>query len=57
MAKPVTRYVCQSCGAVAPKWAGRCDTCGEWNTMAEEAAPAAPGLASAGPARAGQAGG
>ncbi len=39
MAKPTSRYVCQSCGAVFPKWAGRCDGCGEWNTLIEEAAP------------------
>ncbi len=45
MAKPTSRYVCQSCGAVTPKWAGRCETCGEWNTIAEEAVEAGPGLA------------
>jgi DNA repair protein RadA/Sms len=38
MARPPARFVCQSCGAVTPKWAGRCETCGEWNTIAEEAA-------------------
>ncbi len=38
MAKPTTRYVCQTCGAVTPKWAGRCEACGEWNTIVEEAA-------------------
>ncbi len=43
MAKSVTRYVCQSCGAVYPKWAGRCDACGEWNTLVEEAVEARPG--------------
>jgi DNA repair protein RadA/Sms len=31
-------FVCQACGAVASKWAGRCDNCGEWNTIIEEAA-------------------
>lgn len=31
-------YVCQSCGATHPKWSGRCDACGEWNTLVEEAA-------------------
>jgi DNA repair protein RadA/Sms len=46
MAKPTSRYVCQSCGAITPKWAGRCETCGEWNTIAEEAVETAPGLAS-----------
>ncbi len=40
MARPDTQYVCQSCGAVHAKWAGRCDACGEWNTLAEESAPA-----------------
>jgi DNA repair protein RadA/Sms len=38
------RYVCANCGAVSSKWQGRCDSCGEWNTLHEEAtsAPAAP---------------
>ncbi|MGC6493125.1 MAG: DNA repair protein RadA [Myxococcota bacterium] len=31
-----TVYVCQSCGYVAPKWAGRCPDCKSWNTMMEE---------------------
>jgi DNA repair protein RadA/Sms len=39
LAKPATRYVCQSCGAPFPKWGGRCDACGEWNTLVEEAVP------------------
>ncbi len=42
MAKPTARYVCQSCGAVTPKWAGRCDVCGEWNTIVEEPVEAGP---------------
>jgi DNA repair protein RadA/Sms len=29
-------YVCQSCGAVSSKWSGRCDNCGEWNSIIEE---------------------
>ncbi len=29
-------FVCQSCGAVSSKWSGRCDNCGEWNTIIEE---------------------
>jgi DNA repair protein RadA/Sms len=36
MAKPHARFVCQSCGAVAQRWQGRCDGCGEWNTIVEE---------------------
>jgi DNA repair protein RadA/Sms len=45
MAKPTTRFVCQSCGAVTAKWAGKCETCGEWNTIAEEQAESRPGPA------------
>jgi DNA repair protein RadA/Sms len=45
LAKATPRFVCQSCGAVTPKWAGRCETCGEWNTIAEEPAESGPGLA------------
>lgn len=40
MAKDRTRYVCQACGAPHPKWQGRCDACGEWNTLVEEVAEA-----------------
>jgi len=37
MAKARRQYVCQSCGAMTPQWAGRCDACGEWNSLMEEA--------------------
>ena len=37
MAKERTRFVCQQCGGVAPKWQGRCEACGAWNTLHEEA--------------------
>jgi DNA repair protein RadA/Sms len=33
-----TVYRCTECGAEHPKWAGRCDACGEWNTLVEEVA-------------------
>ena len=36
MAKSQPRFVCQSCGAVSSKWSGRCEACGEWNTISEE---------------------
>jgi hypothetical protein len=36
MAKPVTRFVCSGCGTVTQKWAGRCEACGEWNSISEE---------------------
>ncbi len=41
MAKPSSRFVCQECGAVTPRWAGKCESCGGWNTIVEEAAPEA----------------
>ena len=39
MARSTTQYVCQQCGTVHKKWAGRCDSCGEWNSISEEATP------------------
>jgi len=42
LARPSDSFVCQSCGAVYGKWQGRCDDCGEWNTIAAEAVEAAP---------------
>ena len=33
-----TVHRCSECGADHPKWAGRCDACGEWNTLVEEVA-------------------
>ena len=52
MAKPAHRYVCQACGAVTSKWVGRCETCGEWNTISEEAVEAGPGPGGKGTAKA-----
>jgi DNA repair protein RadA/Sms len=43
MAKLTTQFVCQACGAVHNKWNGRCEACGAWNTLVEEAASSAPG--------------
>ncbi len=31
-----TTYSCSSCGSTYTKWSGRCDNCGEWNTIAED---------------------
>jgi DNA repair protein RadA/Sms len=36
VAKSRSNFVCQSCGAVSTRWQGRCDACGEWNTIVEE---------------------
>ena len=30
--------VCQNCGAITQRWQGKCESCGEWNTIIEEAA-------------------
>lgn len=35
--KQKTVYVCQVCGASFPKWLGKCSSCGEWNSLVEEA--------------------
>lgn len=40
MAKVRTTYICQQCGANYPKWTGKCENCGEWNSLVEQA-PAA----------------
>ncbi len=45
MAKTKT-FLCAACGNVTSKWSGRCEGCGEWNTISEDA-----GLSSAGPAK------
>lgn len=36
MAKAKTSYFCQSCGAQAAQWQGKCNSCGEWNTLVQE---------------------
>ncbi|HPD82233.1 MAG TPA: DNA repair protein RadA [Alphaproteobacteria bacterium] len=36
MGKSSKQYVCQSYGSVSNKWAGKCEGCGEWNTIVEE---------------------
>ena len=36
MAKTRTSFLCQACGAVSSRWQGRCDACGEWNSIVEE---------------------
>lgn len=36
MAKLKTKFICQECGYETPKWLGKCPSCSEWNTFAEE---------------------
>ncbi len=38
MSKRNLSFICQNCGAAAPRWQGKCEACGEWNTLAEEGA-------------------
>src|SRR5688572_17667136 len=36
MARTRTIYRCSECGAVEPRWAGRCSACEAWNSLVEE---------------------
>jgi DNA repair protein RadA/Sms len=36
MAKTKTTFYCQNCGSQYSKWQGKCTSCHEWNTIAEE---------------------
>ena len=38
MAVRTQSFVCQNCGAAFSRWSGKCDACGEWNTLVEEGA-------------------
>lgn len=40
MAREKSSFVCQSCGSSFPKWMGKCEGCGAWNSLVEESAPA-----------------
>jgi DNA repair protein RadA/Sms len=44
LAKSTAQFVCSACGSIFPKWAGRCEACGAWNTLEQEVArPVLPG--------------
>ncbi|MBI3454102.1 MAG: AAA family ATPase, partial [Rhodospirillales bacterium] len=38
MARREAHFVCQQCGAAHPRWSGKCDACGAWNSIVEEPA-------------------
>jgi len=42
LAKAKSVYTCTECGAMSPKWQGQCPGCGQWNTLVETVAEAAP---------------
>ncbi|MBA5727740.1 DNA repair protein RadA [Bombella mellum] len=46
--KPASLFVCQNCQAQYPKWTGRCEQCGEWNSLEEETRTATPSKAVSG---------
>ncbi|HEU4829007.1 MAG TPA: DNA repair protein RadA [Gemmatimonadales bacterium] len=52
MARARSVYRCTECGHDHPKWAGRCEACGEWNTIAEEPVSVGGGPAASRTARA-----
>lgn len=41
MVRAKSQFVCQSCGASYPKWTGKCENCGEWNSLVEQVTQAA----------------
>src|SRR5215813_5959374 len=48
MARRGPTFICQNCGGVTGRWQGKCDACGEWNTIVEESAAADARLAGPG---------
>lgn len=46
MAKTKINYVCTQCGAIQPKWMGKCPDCGSWNTLVENVEAPVPRFAS-----------
>src|SRR4029079_18992029 len=49
MKSPKVVFVCQECGAQAPKWMGRCTECGAWNSLVEERAESPAGAPTTNP--------
>ncbi|MCJ7821844.1 MAG: DNA repair protein RadA, partial [Armatimonadetes bacterium] len=45
MRKQKTKYICDRCGTESPQWHGRCQSCGEWNTLVEFRVPEGPARA------------
>ncbi len=52
MSKSTSQFICQACGNVTNRWSGKCDACGEWNSISEEASTATPKGLKAGKGRA-----
>ncbi len=43
MSKRSLTFICQNCGAAFARWQGKCEACGEWNTLTDESAGTAAG--------------
>jgi DNA repair protein RadA/Sms len=54
MAKGRASFVCQNCGAITNRWQGKCESCGEWNSIVEEGPTAGIGAQAARSARKGR---
>ena len=54
MAKSRSNFVCQSCGAVTNRWQGKCESCGDWNSIVEEGLSSGIGAQAARSARKGR---
>jgi DNA repair protein RadA/Sms len=55
MAKSRVQFICQNCGSVSPRWSGKCEACGAWNTLVEESSAGGIGAGPGKPARKGRA--
>jgi len=58
MRKDRVKFICESCGVESPQWHGKCQSCGEWNTLVEvrlsEGPPAVRRASRASPVAAGE---
>ena len=54
MAKARSNFICQNCGAVSQRWQGKCESCGDWNSIIEEVAGSGIGAQAARGARKGR---
>jgi len=51
MSRRTLAFICQNCGAAAGRWQGKCEGCGEWNTLVEEGDSAGVAARPMGPGR------
>ena len=54
MAKTRSTFICQNCGAVSQRWLGKCEACGDWNSIVEESTGSGIGAQAARGARKGR---